>query len=774
MPTNKSQVLGNRNRKPPCQVFDPKSVPAKLKKYARWIGWQWVFNSKSNGGKGKWNKPPKDARTGGPASSTDPSTWCTFEDAVSGLNVGHVDGIGFVLGDCGDGTHISGIDLDDCRDPDTGRLNALAKTIVTKMETYAEVSPSKTGVKLLCEGRLPSESKTSNKANTIEIYQTKRYFAITGRRLPGKRRDVEKRQRKLSELYEKHIASEQKLSRSPVSKSVADAPVNRALPAAVRAIYAIQPSGGESDGSERLMRIAKQVVCHDLSDDLAIKLIRGYENTYPFPKHYSDEELRSRIRDAEGRNKRGSRQSRATNTQSYVPFPTCALPKSLRDLVESGAQAIGCDPAFIAVSALVVCAAAIGDSRVVQIKRSWKEPSILWAAIVGSSGAGKSPGIELALAPTHAIQQLALDEFKAEMEVYKEALKEHKRLSSKSSDNNSEEPVKPIARRYIVNDVTMEAMAPLLENSSRGLLLCRDELSGWVASFDRYTRGGGGTSADAAHWLSIHGARPTIVDRKTGDKQTIHLASPRVSVIGGIQPGILKKALGSEHLENGLAARLLNVFPPTRPKQWTDAEVSSKVEEAYSETVTRLYQLKSTKGDDGSYEPVALQLSGSAKQLFISFYNSHSKEAARESDDLAAAYWKLEGYAARLALILYCVRKVTGETDTFKIDEVSMRNALELIAWFKQEARRVYSMIQSDEDELAQQRLLDFISVRGGAMTCRELQQGNRRFKTSDDAEEALNELATMGLGEWVERKSTEKGGRPTRVFKLTCASTST
>ena len=59
--------------------------------------------------------------------------------------------------------------------------------------------------------------------------------------------------------------------------------------------------------------------------------------------------------------------------------------------------------------------------------------------------------------------------------------------------------------RYLVSDCTVEALAVLLEQHPRGLLVARDELSGWVNSFDAYKSCRG---ADVAHWLSMHRAAP--------------------------------------------------------------------------------------------------------------------------------------------------------------------------------------------------------------------------------------------------------------------------
>ena len=61
------------------------------------------------------------------------------------------------------------------------------------------------------------------------------------------------------------------------------------------------------------------------------------------------------------------------------------------------------------------------------------------------------------------------------------------------------------------SDATVEAVAPILEANPRGVLLARDELAGWIRSFDRYAGGKGG--GDAAHWLSMHNGEAVVVDR---------------------------------------------------------------------------------------------------------------------------------------------------------------------------------------------------------------------------------------------------------------------
>ena len=147
-------------------------IPAELRALNRWVMWQLVQR------KGRWTKMPKTVN-GAAASSTDSSTWSTFDDVCDALLMGDgFDGIGLVLG-----TDVHGIDLDDCRDPVTGDLNDLANEVLGNVQGYAEVSPSGTGIKLFAKTNL--DGSRTKKEVGVELYKDGRYFTVTGHRLNG-------------------------------------------------------------------------------------------------------------------------------------------------------------------------------------------------------------------------------------------------------------------------------------------------------------------------------------------------------------------------------------------------------------------------------------------------------------------------------------------------------------------------------------------------------------------------------------------------------------
>lgn len=164
------------SQKPTALPVQLKNIPADLRVIPRWVTWRHVQRTKPNGEK-VWAKLPM-TPDGGAASSTDPNTWSSFEDVCDALIMGGFSGIGLVLG-----ADVQGIDLDDCRDPDTGALSELAEEVLEKVEGYAEVSPSGTGIKLFSKTNL--DSSRTKKEVGVELYREGRYFTVTGHQING-------------------------------------------------------------------------------------------------------------------------------------------------------------------------------------------------------------------------------------------------------------------------------------------------------------------------------------------------------------------------------------------------------------------------------------------------------------------------------------------------------------------------------------------------------------------------------------------------------------
>jgi primase-polymerase (primpol)-like protein len=144
----------------------PEGIPEELKVRPQWVDW------KLEECDGDLTKVPYAPRTGRRASSTDLLTWCTFEEALDAFWAGRYVGIGFVFSS---GDPYCGVDLDGCRNPQTGEVEEWAQKIIGDLGGYAEVSPRGRGVHVIVRGKTPSRRR-----GAIEVYCSERFFTMTG------------------------------------------------------------------------------------------------------------------------------------------------------------------------------------------------------------------------------------------------------------------------------------------------------------------------------------------------------------------------------------------------------------------------------------------------------------------------------------------------------------------------------------------------------------------------------------------------------------------
>ncbi len=148
-------------------------------------------------GKTKPRKIPMDAQTGQPASATDPGTWVTMDAALTAY-AQHRDtlaGVGYVF--TADDPYV-GIDLDSCRDPESGELAAWARGIVEALDSYTEISPSGAGVHIFVRAHLPPGGRKRGK---VEMYDAGRYFTVTATPLPGTSPTIADRQTEIEAVH---------------------------------------------------------------------------------------------------------------------------------------------------------------------------------------------------------------------------------------------------------------------------------------------------------------------------------------------------------------------------------------------------------------------------------------------------------------------------------------------------------------------------------------------------------------------------------------------
>jgi len=165
------------------------NIPNALKQQPNWVCWTWS-NCK---------KLPVRPDTLRAAAIDDPSSWVSFDAALSQWKAGGVEGVSFALTSA---TGMVAVDLDDCRDVQTGVLTLFAQEVLSLLPSYSEVSPSGRGVHTFVRGTLPGERRrTVTTAGRIELYPDGRFMTVTGVLLPGCPRAIQEHTSGLSELY---------------------------------------------------------------------------------------------------------------------------------------------------------------------------------------------------------------------------------------------------------------------------------------------------------------------------------------------------------------------------------------------------------------------------------------------------------------------------------------------------------------------------------------------------------------------------------------------
>ena len=170
---------------PPATLpVNPDGIPPALKDGRWWLGWFWEYRPGKEGEEGTWTKPPLSPVTELKASSTDPATWASFADAVRFAQARNLPGIGRVV--TRDDPYV-GIDLDHCRNRETGEIAPWAQAVVDRFGSYTELSPTGSGIRIVIRtrtGLLPGDER-GRREGAVEVYGDGRYFTLTGHRLNG-------------------------------------------------------------------------------------------------------------------------------------------------------------------------------------------------------------------------------------------------------------------------------------------------------------------------------------------------------------------------------------------------------------------------------------------------------------------------------------------------------------------------------------------------------------------------------------------------------------
>lgn len=368
---------------------------------------------------------------------------------------------------------------------------------------------------------------------------------------------------------------------------------------------------------------------------------------------------------------------REPETKQQTPsMPIDGFPIKIQQLIKECSKIYGTNQDLWAAGILAATASAIGQSVI--LKTKYENPPLLWIAVVGSSGVGKSEPISFAFNPMHEVDLITFKAHQKEIQQYNEACQQPK----KKGEKNPAQPSPCI--QNVVIDVTPEALAQAMGVQPRGITLIRDELMGMIADFGRY-----GKSAEEQNMLSTWSQSTYKVNRKNGNNE--YIEKPYLNIIGGIQPGLLSDLAKDNRAVNGFLPRFCFVFPDTiKTPTYNSNELKDQSKTLYRDFINTLMLIPGLRNET--------RLSAEAEQLYAEFINKNAalNDSGSQPDYLNEVNAKLNVIALRLAILFHYSRQVFSGDESMYINGPVMDAAIELTKYFRITARKVFDCVNQN------------------------------------------------------------------------------
>jgi Protein of unknown function (DUF3987) len=459
-------------------------------------------------------------------------------------------------------------------------------------------------------------------------------------------------------------------------------------------------------------------------------------------------------------------------------FPLDALPAACREWVERAARGAGVTSAHVAVPMLGIVSSIIGTARRLKASTSWSEPMTCWAAVVGFSGTGKTPGIDATkralsqverdLKPKIAEQRRAHESrvasAKAARKKWEEELKrtaEPKVVSlEKYRSTVEKEPVMPreavdpgpfVAPRLYVSNVTIERLAVLLQARPQGMLVLCDELAALFLNMGRYSDG-----QDNEFWLEAWNGGSYTVERMNRPPTAVSYLL--VGVVGGLQPDKLARSFKGDL--DGMYARVLFAWPPEPEYRRLTNDVAEIEPEIYN-AINRIVGLNGGNDANGEFAPRFISLSPEATETFEQF--RHFAHLERAGLDAREREWwaKSPAHVLRLAgTLAYLDWAMRGGEEPSLVDDSLMKSALRLVRdYFWPHSRAALRQIGLSERHANARRVLRWIRKNNKAEVSREVIRRDALGQSldADQTQDLIDSLVRAG---WLRQVTTKTPGR--------------
>ncbi len=444
---------------------------------------------------------------------------------------------------------------------------------------------------------------------------------------------------------------------------------------------------------------------------------------------------------------------------AMVPFPLGCLPDQVAELAEVLGQHMGVDPVMLVLPAIATIAAAIEHKRTLAPDDSgtYTVRSNFWTVVIANSGTRKSAALKEATKPLRAVDKVKYDQYQLEMQAYEQAMEDYGNLS-KAEKQTSEKPTPPVLAGYICQDITIEKLAVRLQDKP-SLLMVHDELNNFFGAFTRYSK-----DSTESQYLTLHDCGTIVVDR-------VHRGPTRVDeamlgVTGGIQPAIFAKCMTGERHASGLAGRFLVAMPPRQlhriARDTSRNPIVGRAKAGYEELIKALTDMTPCTLPMKLTPPAFDLYADDADERETVIHHADPIESSRLS--------KIKSLVPRWALI-HAVCRHAFEPGRGQVELKDVQAGITFADWFSNEGRRVYGSLVKTSDALNSKQD-DVVRLLAGSypegISIRNLVNRHKtRFPTVEQATSVVDELISTGRCVWIEKPSSGKGRKPTKLVKV-------
>lgn len=364
-------------------------------------------------------------------------------------------------------------------------------------------------------------------------------------------------------------------------------------------------------------------------------------------------------------------------------FPIDIFPKPIQNYIIECNSKLDSNIDYMGCSLLWLISVCIGNSIEMEVKRGWNENVSLWISLVGKAGIGKTPSINNIIFPLLKINQREIKKYYKLLEVW-----EH--YNSLSPKDKKEFPFveKPIKGQFIANDITLEALVDLHQESDNAVGVFKDELAGWLKDMNKYRAG-----SDLEFWLSVWSGKAVNLNRLT--RKGSYVDKPFIPVLGGIQPNILSHFYTEENKDNGFMDRMLLSFPDSKIEVYNENELSYDVLDWYKENIIAFFdKLKYViqRDNDNNIIPMTAKFSEDAKKEWVRIFNEITsyQNSDDENEYLKSMYPKQKSYIPRFALLIHAFdENFSAGGNVLEVSKESVLKAEKLSKYFIATAKKL-------------------------------------------------------------------------------------